>query len=77
MNLSVIDDAKTTRKRFLRRRQVEDMTGLSRPTIYRKMERGAFPRPVRLSKSCVRWIEADVLKWMDEIESGTAPSDAA
>ena len=73
MDTPVIDTT-TTRKRFLRRTQVEDMTGLSRPTIYRKIERGAFPRPVHLSKFCVRWIEADILAWMDGLESG--PSSA-
>jgi prophage regulatory protein len=55
-----------TRRRFLRRSQVEEMTGLARATIYRKMLQGAFPRPASLGKGCVRWDETVVLKWLEE-----------
>ena len=34
--------------RLLRRREVEDMTGLSRSSIYRLMKLGLFPRPVKV-----------------------------
>ncbi len=50
--------------RLLRRRQVEEITGLARSTIYRLMEQGAFPRPVRVGPSAVRWRESDITQWM-------------
>ncbi|RSL19231.1 AlpA family transcriptional regulator [Edaphobacter aggregans] len=56
-----------TRKKLLRRQQVEEMTGLSCSTIYRKMEQGEFPRPVSLTRNSVRWVEAEVLAWMDTL----------
>jgi prophage regulatory protein len=74
--LTPVQDTTATRKRFLRRAQVEDMTGLACTTIYRKMSEGAFPRPVHLSRSSVRWIEADVLAWMDRISCGDASGAA-
>ena len=52
--------------RFLRITEVEAMTGLSRTTIYDWSADGRFPRPVRLSGRAVRWIESEVLEWMDE-----------
>ena len=57
--------------RFLRISEVEALTGLSRTTIYDWSADGRFPRPVRLSERAVRWIESEVLEWMDErIEQG-------
>ena len=35
--------------KHLRRRAVEQLTGLSRSTIYDLMAKGQFPRPVRLT----------------------------
>ncbi len=34
--------------RFLRLPEVESLTGLARSSLYRRMESGSFPRPVRL-----------------------------
>ena len=64
---------KTTKPaiRFLRISEVEALTGLSRTTIYDWSADGRFPRPVRLSGRAVRWVESEVLEWMDErIEQG-------
>ena len=52
--------------RFLRISEVEALTGLSRTTIYDWSADGRFPRAVRLSGRAVRWIESEVLAWMDE-----------
>lgn len=52
-------------KRFLRRPQVEDLTGLSTSTIYEKMAKGEFPKPINLSPQRVAWIEDDIAAWMD------------
>ena len=50
--------------RVLRRPEVEARTGLSRSTIYRLMDEGAFPRPVRLHTRAVGWREDDVAGWI-------------
>ncbi len=59
--------------RILRRPAVEDITGLSRSTIYQHMQAGIFPKPVRLGPKAVGWLEAEVLAW---IEARTAARDA-
>ncbi|PRG58081.1 AlpA family transcriptional regulator [Burkholderia multivorans] len=45
---------------ILRRRQVEMRTGLSRSTIYRRMQSGTFPPAVQLGGRLVGWRAADI-----------------
>lgn len=44
--------------------EVRRRTGLSRPTIYRKMASGAFPPRIVLSSSMVGWYESDINRWV-------------
>ena len=53
-----------TQDRFLRIRAVLDRTGLSRSTLYRKMQEGSFPKQIAISKRCARWRESAVNRWM-------------
>jgi prophage regulatory protein len=50
-------------RRFLSMRQVEETTGLSRATIYRKMAKGTFPLSVRISEGRVGWERSAVDAW--------------
>ena len=52
-------------ERLLRRQEVEELTGLSRASIYRLMESGKFPRPVRVSATAVRWKLSDITTWIE------------
>ena len=52
-------------KRFLRRSQVEAITGLSRSTIYAKMQADEFPRQIKLSIKTVAWIESEIQDWLN------------
>ena len=52
-------------ERLLRRRQVEEITGMSRSSIYRLMQKGKFPRPVRIGPAAVRWKASDITAWME------------
>lgn len=58
---------------ILRRKQVEARTGLSRSTIYAKMQRNpkrpsdydpTFPKPVSVGAKAVGWIEAEIDAWL-------------
>ena len=51
--------------RLMRRREVEELTGLSRASIYRLMGSGGFPRPVRVSDTAVRWKASDISIWIE------------
>ena len=61
---SVIENKTRAPGRFLRLPEVMARTGLSRSTIYVRLEQGCFPRPVSLGSRAVGWIEAEVDEWM-------------
>jgi prophage regulatory protein len=50
--------------RILRVKTVLDRTGLSRSTLYRKIQNGTFPRQVQISTRCAGWRESAVNAWM-------------
>jgi prophage regulatory protein len=52
--------------RLLRLPTVLDRTGLSRSTLYRKIQQGSFPSPVRIATRCTGWREAAVQDWIDD-----------
>ena len=63
--------------RLLRRQEVEGIVGLGRSSIYRQMQAGEFPRPVRVGPAAVRWRESDITAWLEsrpvaESELGTS-----
>jgi prophage regulatory protein len=51
-------------RKHLRRPAVEAATGLSRSSIYDMMDRGEFPRPVRIGKRAVAWPENAISEWL-------------
>lgn len=51
--------------RFLRLNQVKNQTGLSRSTIYNKMNKGDFPRSIKLGERAVAWIELEIEEWIN------------
>lgn len=53
-------------RRFIKRQEVESITGLSCTEIYRRVAAGTFPKQVTLGPKCVVWIEAEVLTWCDD-----------
>lgn len=52
-----------TPDRILRLNTVLDRTGLSRSTLYRKVENGTFPTQIRIAARCVGWRESAVTEW--------------
>lgn len=50
--------------RFLRRREVERLTRLSRTSIYRKMRAGTFPLPLKLGARAVAWRADEIQEWI-------------
>ncbi len=49
---------------ILRRKQVEKRTGLSRSTIYLRIQEGTFPRPIKLGARAVGWLENEIEAWL-------------
>lgn len=50
-------------ERFLRLPAVMDRIPYSRPTIYRLMAAGKFPKAIQLSAGAVAWRERDIDLW--------------
>ena len=51
--------------RLLRRPQVEEITGISHSSIYRLIQDGDFPRPVKVGSAAVRWRSSDITAWLE------------
>jgi prophage regulatory protein len=51
------------------RQQVEKLIKVSRPTLYRWMKAGDFPKPVHMGSNMVRWKASDIEKWLAEKEA--------
>lgn len=51
--------------------EVSRRVGLGRSAIYDMMARGGFPRPYRLGAKAVRWSEAEIEKWISNLQKST------
>jgi len=63
-----IDSKRDKHSNLVRLLKLEDVlrqTNLSKPTIYRLMNTGQFPRPLKLSPNRVAWKSADVDDWIN------------
>jgi len=60
---------------IIRRPAVEAKTGLSTSTIYDKMAKGEFPKPRRLGKRAVGWLESDIDAWIAELPAALETSN--
>ena len=61
-------------EKLLRRPEVEAITGLSRASIYARMAKGDFPRPMRLGPRAVAWRDSDVQEWIDSLTPPDPPA---
>lgn len=52
--------------RFLRLREVLELTGLSRSQTYRLEAAGKFPRRVKLGESASAWLDTEIAEWQAE-----------
>jgi predicted DNA-binding transcriptional regulator AlpA len=51
--------------RLLRIREVLQLCGLSRATLYREIKLRTFPAPVKLSARSVGWLHDEVMQWLE------------
>ena len=51
--------------RLFRLPAVIERTCLSRTQIYRLMDRGDFPRPIKLSERAIAWPSEAIEEWID------------
>ena len=53
-------------QKILRLKNVTEVTSMSRSTIYRLMEQGKFPKPIKLSQRIIGFLEEDIDQWILE-----------
>lgn len=58
--LSKIDD----RTRLLRLKEVMDIVGMKRSTIYEHIQTSKFPRPINIGPRAVAWLNTDIQNWI-------------
>ncbi|MCK1299729.1 AlpA family transcriptional regulator [Bradyrhizobium sp. 24] len=49
--------------RFLRLKAVSETAALPPSSIYEKMMKGEFPKPVPLGRKAVAWLESEIEEW--------------
>lgn len=57
---------------FIRPRQVLEMIGVSRTTLWRMVQAGTFPRPVRITERNCGFLLDTVEAWMEARAAGLA-----
>jgi prophage regulatory protein len=67
----------TPAERFLRLGDVLERTALSRSTIYKKIQDGKFPPPVKVGPRAARWKETAVSRWINEMANPVEMEAAA
>jgi len=58
-------EQRNNRKMILRRKQVEQRTGLSRSTIYLRIAQGTFPKTLSLGARAVGWLDSEIEEWLN------------
>lgn len=51
--------------RLIRLKEVLNISGLSRTSLYRSVGRNDFPAPVQLSARAVAWRHGEVIAWVE------------
>lgn len=57
-------------RELLRLADVCRVLGLSRSTIYKRVNDKTFPRAIQVSERTVRWRSSDIAEWLRSIQAG-------
>jgi prophage regulatory protein len=58
-----------TDERLLRLPELVRTIGVSRATIYRYIDSGRLPPPVKLSTRCIAWRASEITAWMAALQA--------
>ncbi|WP_340574972.1 helix-turn-helix transcriptional regulator [Escherichia coli] len=53
-------------QKLIRLPEVVEITGRSRSRIYDDIKADIFPRPVRIGRRAVAWVEQEIIDWIEE-----------
>lgn len=63
--------ATRTSDRIIRRPEVQSKTGLPCSSLYEKMAKGQFPKPIKLGERSVGWRESEIDAWIASREAAS------
>lgn len=52
--------------RLINRKQVEQITSLSRSSIYLLMSQDRFPKPIQIGDQRVAWVAHEINEWVND-----------
>lgn len=52
---------------FIRLPEVLKRTGISRATVYRLINKKAFPLPVKISEKSIAFVESEINDWIENL----------
>ena len=55
-------------KRLIGRAEVEELLGVSRPTVFRMVRDGRLPRPIKIGPKSNRWRGKDILAIVENMQ---------
>ncbi|MFZ2958012.1 MAG: AlpA family phage regulatory protein [Candidatus Ozemobacteraceae bacterium] len=61
---------------LLRARTVFEMVGIGRTSLYAKLKKGEFPKPIRVGTT-VRWLMADILAYIEKLVADTRANSSS
>jgi len=56
-------------QRFISRKDVVDITGLSESTIRRLQKKNMFPKSYKISSRRIAWLQSDIEEWMSNVKT--------
>ena len=57
---------------IFRRRQLEERLGLTRSSIYKMMDDGEFPRPMKIGRRAVGWRADEIAQWLEQQQEASS-----
>ncbi len=56
--------SRSTEVRFIRIKEVLAICGKSRSSVYEAMQKGEFPKPVKLGGRSSAWVKSEIEQWV-------------
>lgn len=57
--------SQTTAPKLIKRPAVQELTQVSRSSLYLMMSKGEFPKPIKLGSKSVAWLESEIFDWVN------------
>ena len=70
-NPEIVIPDQLLKERLMKEREVCELLGISKSTLWRWVAVKRFPAPVRIGPRAVRWRQSEILAWMSSLPTVT------